>query len=119
MKSVSKKTMGLLAVLASVGVVHADEGKLEIKEPTEGQKVVVERLVRYGFLSPLEDQSDWYQINRPRLEEAFFRKQAGDKSAVKVIDMLQRIAGPEVNIRGVDIFKARMGSQDFVSVGNE
>lgn len=112
-KSISKKMVGLLAVLASVGVVHAEDGTVEITNPTDQQQAIVNKLVQHGYIRPLAEHPDWYQINRERLSDAFARERAGDTSAQEIIKMLKGIVGDEIDIREIDIFNIRLGTQDF------
>lgn len=112
-KSISKKMVGLLAVLASVGVVHAEDGTVEVTNPTDQQQAIVNKLVQNGLIRPLAEQPDWYQINRERLADAFARERKGDASAQETIKMLKGIVGNEVDIREVEIFQAKLGTQDF------
>lgn len=111
-KSISKKVVGLLAVLASVGIVHADDGTVEVTNPTDRQRAIVNELIQQGYIRPLAEHPDWYEINRERLAEALARDRAGDASAQKVIKMLKSIIGGQTDIREIDIFSASLGTQD-------
>ncbi len=112
-KSISKKMVGLLAVLASVGVVHAEDGTFEVTNPTDQQQAIVNKLILHGYIRPLAEHPDWYQINRERLTDAIARERAGDASAQEVIKVLKSIIGDETDIREIDIFNIRLGTQDF------
>lgn len=113
MKSTNKTVMGLLAMLASIGIVHAEEGTLEVPVTTEQKREFLNDLINQGYIYPIAGQPNWFEINRQRLEEAMYRSGAGDYSAQQTIDKLKSIVGDGVDIKEVEIFEARLGGQDF------
>ena len=60
-----------------------------------------------------DSKENWYQINRKRLEEVMAQADVAAPSAVGLIEMLKAVAGPDVDIREVDLFLARLGTQDY------
>lgn len=112
-RSTNKAVMGLLAMLASVGIVHAEEGTLEVPVTTEQKRVILNDLLNQGFIYPIQGQPNWFEINRQRLEEMMARREAGDLSAQETIDKLKSIMGDGVDIKEVEIFQANLGGQDF------
>lgn len=103
---------GLFAFLASIGVVHADEGALEINHTDEWRQVAINRLLEGGLIIRLP-QSGWYQIDRERLMEATAVGVDGDSAIGETIRLLQALVGDEVDIREVDFMRASAGTQDY------
>lgn len=111
-KSANKRMLGLLAILMSAGVVHAENGVLRLYNVTPAQVAIINELVQQGYIVPLPE-ANWYQINKQRLMEAYARRDAGDVAANDVIEKLRTMFGKEVDIRRVEIFGANVGGQDF------
>jgi hypothetical protein len=110
-KSNNRKMALLIAMIASAGVVHAEEGTVEVPVSGLGPAAVIQELVARGVIVPLGG-GNWYQINREKLNEAMAHDYAGDLSAHRTIEMLKRAVGPEPRIEEVDVFVSAMGSQD-------
>ena len=116
MNKQSKKHIGtILAALGAVGVLHSNASAFETKS-VEMHAAAVRVLMENGIIAPLE-QENWYQINRKRLEEVMSQADTAAPSAVGLIVMLKAVAGPDVDIREVDLFLARIGTQDYSPVG--
>lgn len=109
MKTKTNKTvLGILAMIASVGTVHAETLRVEVVS-TEQKQAIVNELVGQGYLLPTANP-EWYQINQERLNDALTNGDAGN--AQDVINKLKALAGKGVDIRSVNILSAHMGSQD-------
>jgi hypothetical protein len=116
MNKQSKKNVGaVLAALGAIGLLHSNANAFEIKS-VEMHAAAVRVLVDNGIIAPLE-QENWYQINRKRLEEVMTQADAAAPRAVGLIEMLKAVAGPDVDIRVVDMFLARLGTQDYPAMG--
>lgn len=116
MNKQSKKHVGtILAAMGAIGLLHSTASAFEIKS-VEMHTAAVKVLVENGLIAPLE-QENWYQINRKRLEEVMTQADAAAPSAVGLIEMLKAVAGPDVDIREVDLFLARLGTQDYPAMG--
>lgn len=112
----SKKHFGaVLAAISTIGLLHSNANAFEIKS-IEMQQAAVKVLIDSGIIAPLQ-QENWYQINRKRLEEVLLQADAAAPSAVGLIEMLKAVAGPDVDIREVDLFLARLGTQDYPAMG--
>lgn len=111
-KLVNKRMLGLLAMLISAGIVHAETGILRLYNVTPAQMAIINELVEQGYIIPLPE-ANWYQIDRQRLIEAYARRDAGDAAANEVIEKLRKMFGKEVDIQRVEIFGANVGGQDF------
>jgi hypothetical protein len=112
MNNPSKKSIKwLLAAIGSVGIYHASANAIEIKDPGQ-MTAVIRSLVAQGLIVPLE-QENWYQINRERLETTLNQADKGEPRAKHVIEMLQALIGPDVNIRTVELFEAHISTQDY------
>ena len=110
----SKNQVGaMLAAMCSIGILHSNANAFEIKN-AETRKAAVTVLVENGLITPLE-KANWYQINRERLEDVMSQANAVAPSAIGLIEMLKAVAGSDVNIRSVDIFFAKVGTQDYSS----
>ncbi|MBK7842914.1 MAG: hypothetical protein IPJ71_04350 [Bdellovibrionales bacterium] len=116
MNKQSKKNVGaVLAALGAIGFLHSNANAFEIKS-VEMHAAAVRVLVDNGIIAPLA-QENWYQINRKRLEEVMTQADAAAPSAVGLIEMLKAVAGPDVDIREVNLFLARLGTQDYPAMG--
>ncbi len=73
---------------------------------------IIQELVNQGYLIPL-DEENWYQVNQEKLES--LKKSNEQQRAAGIVDLLQSLVGPQVDVRNVDIFKAQMSSQDYPS----
>lgn len=110
----SKKHIGsVLAAIGAVGLLHSNAFAFEIKS-VEAHQAAVKVLIENGIIAPL-DQENWYQINRKRLNEVMSEADAAAPNAVGLVEMLKAVAGPDVDVRIVDIFSARLGTQDYSS----
>lgn len=115
MKKQYKKTMGaILATLSMVGAVHADNNRIQVEDGGVDTKVIIQQLVSQGYLLPLQEEN-WYQINQEKLD-SLERSYDRDR-ATKIVNLLQTLVGQEANVRLVDVFKARMSSQDYPGKG--
>lgn len=109
------KTIGaILAALSMAGVVRAQDNRIELVNSTEGSKLMIERLVSEGYLIPLQ-KANWYQLDQSKLDLLEYENDFSRAS--NVVEMLRTIIGKNVDLRKVDIFKARMSSQDYPSTG--
>jgi hypothetical protein len=114
MKKQYKKTMGvILATLSMAGVVHAESNTVQVDGGVDTKKVI-QQLVSQGYLIPLAEEN-WYQINQEKLES--LDKTYDHDRAAKIVDMLQSLVGPDVDVRNVDAFNASMSSQDYPGKG--
>lgn len=114
-KSINKRMATLLAILASAGVVNAEDGSVQVPAGADSIQVIVNELVQEGFIIPLEGQPNWYQINQYRLQAAIDKAEKGDEAISRMIEGLRSIVGNGVDISQVDKFSANAGSQDFGS----
>ncbi len=113
-KSINKRAGGLIALIASAfGVAHAENFKFEWPPLGQEQNEIVNELQQSGFIAPVPGYTSWYQINRARLDETITQNNFGDPAAMETIVKLKRIVGDGVDIKQVDIFKARVGTQDY------
>lgn len=116
MNKASKKGLyTLLTAIGAVGLLNSTANAFEIKS-ADMYAAAVKTLVESGVITPLE-QENWYQINKQRLTEIMVQADSAVPNAVGLIEMLQAVAGHDVNIREVELFRAGLGSQDF-SVSN-
>jgi hypothetical protein len=100
---------GILAMIAAVGTVHAETGRVEV---VPQRQQMVDDLVRAGYLLPTESPH-WYQIDSDRLNAALANVESSEDAAVlATIEKLKSIVGKEVDIRSVHILEARPGTQD-------
>lgn len=109
-RSVNKTALGILALIASVGTVHAETGTVEITS-AEQKQAVVEELVRDGYLLPTQYQ-EWYQINHERLNDTLVDSDAGDEQARHTVNKLKALVGKDVDIKTTHIIEAHGGTQD-------
>lgn len=115
MKKQYKKTMGaILATFSMAGVVHAENNTIQIGDSGAGTTAIIQQLVSQGYLIPLAEEN-WYQINQEKLES--LDKTYEHDRAAKIVDMLQSLVGPDVDVRNVDAFNASMSSQDYPGKG--
>lgn len=115
MKKHYKKTMGaILATLSMVGVVHAENNTVQVGDGGIDTKTIIQKLVSQGYLIPLSEEN-WYQINQEKLDS--LENSYNQDRATKVVDMLQSLVGPDVDVRNVDAFQAKMSSQDYPGMG--
>lgn len=114
-KQSKKNVRTVFSALGAIGLLHSNANAFEIKS-VEMHAAAVRVLVENGIIAPLE-QENWYQINRKRLEEVMAQADSAAPSAVGLIEMLKAVAGPDVDIREVDLFLARLGTQDYPSMG--
>lgn len=115
MKKQCKKTMGaIFAALSMAGVVHAENNTIQVGEGGVDTKVIIQQLVSQGYLTPLTEEN-WYQINQEKLDS--LDKSYDHDRAAKIVDMLQSLVGPGVDVRNVDAFNASMSSQDYPGKG--
>ena len=112
-KNSNKQITAILAAMCSIGILHSNASAFEIKN-VEMRKLAVKILVENGLITPLE-KVNWYEINHQRLEEVMSQADAVTPSAVGLIEMLKAVAGSDVNIRLVDVFLAKVGTQDYSS----
>ncbi len=112
MNKQSKKSIyTMLAAIGAVGLLGSNANAFEIKN-ADMFAATVKVLVESGVITPLE-QENWYQINRQRLNELMAQAESATPNAVGLIEMLKAIAGQDVNIREVELFRAGLGTQDF------
>lgn len=115
MKKQYKKTMGaILATLSMAGVVYAENNTIQVGDGGVDTKVIIQQLVNQGYLIPLTEEN-WYQINQEKLD--LLDKSYDHDRAAKIVDMLQSLVGPDVDVRNVDAFNASMSSQDYPGKG--
>lgn len=115
MKKQYKKTMGaILATLSMAGVVHAENNSVQVGDGGVGTTAIIQQLVSQGYLIPLAEEN-WYQINQEKLES--LDKAYDHDRAAKIVDMLQSLVGPAVDVRNIDAFNASMSSQDYPGKG--
>lgn len=114
-KQSKKNASAILAALGAIGLLHSNANAFEIKT-LEMHHAAVKVLIDHEIIAPLE-QENWYQINRKRLEEVMQQADAAAPSAIGLIEMLKAVTGPDVDIREVDLFLARLGTQDYPAMG--
>lgn len=114
-KPYSKQLALLLSTLSVIGTVHAESGTVEVDGSKEGAQIIVQRLVEQGVIVQL-GQSNWYEINRARLQE-LPSERSGRDSRQETIRMLQELVGPKLKIEDVDIFRMTLSSQDVYGSG--
>jgi len=114
-KRSKKYFSSVLAAIGTVGLLSSTAVAFEIKS-VEMHAAAIRVLVDSGIIAPLEQES-WYQINRKRLNEVMSEAEGAAPNAVGLVEMLKAVAGPDVDVRIVDIFSARLGTQDYSSKG--
>ncbi len=114
MSKPAKKTFfSVLTAIGAVGLLNSNASAFEIKS-TEMHQAAIKVLIENGIIAPLE-QENWYQINRKRLEEVMLQAETATPSAVGLIEILKAVAGPNVDIRIVDVISTKLGTQDYRS----
>jgi hypothetical protein len=100
---------GILAMIAAVGTVHAETGRVEV---VPQRQQMVDDLVRAGYLLPTESPH-WYQIDSARLKESIARGESTEAAAAQAtIEKLKAVVGKDVDVLSVNILDAMPGGQD-------
>ena len=115
MKKQSKVSVSaIIASLALAGIVRAENNSIEVKDSGNDTRTIIEQLVNEGYLIPMNEEN-WYQINQEKLD---LLEHNNDRDRVaQIVDMLQSLVGPDVDIRTVDAFEAGLSSQDYPGKG--
>lgn len=111
--SMSKPILGILAALATIGVAHADEGKVLIQATTEQHQIILADLLAKGFLVSIPEEPNWYQLDKERLKQAVAPERDAALSVEESVAHLKNVVGQDVNIKIVPISEARAGTQDL------
>lgn len=112
MSNLFKKAVGwTLGGLAGAGLfnfAYADD----ISIPTETPKFV-QRLIQIGLIVP-QAQRNVFTVNRRLLDQTIVDAEKGNAKERVIVERLRNLIGPEVDIRQVEIFEARVGTQDHM-----
>lgn len=114
-KQYSKQIVTLLSILATVGTVHAESGMVQI-DVSPDKSEIIRDLVSIGAIKPLQEEN-WYEINHELLNELkVSRSVEVQNSQKRIVDMLQKLVGPNTEVSRVQLLNARMSSQDYPGV---
>ena len=114
-KQYSKQIALLLSALSVAGVVHAQDGTIEIDLSQETNKAVVQHLVGKGVIAQI-GESSWYEINHSRLNELTI-EEAQRELRQKTVDLLRKLMGPDRKVEDVRAINMILSSQDYRGSG--
>ena len=99
-------------ISALVGIGAAN-GSVFAADSTIDRAAIARQLIESGFIAP-HRRPGWFIVNRILLDRTIRDAELGFQKQRSVVDELKKIVGPEVDIREVDLFEAKVGTQDHM-----
>jgi hypothetical protein len=117
-RNVKKQFRDRIRVFISALVgIGAANGSVFAADSTTGNTIdraaIARQLIESGFIAP-HRRPGWFIVNRILLDRTIRDAELGFQKQRSVVDELKKIVGPEVDIREVDLFEAKVGTQDHM-----
>lgn len=96
----------LVGIVTTGGSVFAGENSLD-------RSAITKQLIEAGLIAPHRNPG-WFVVNRALVDQSLRDSEVGLPDQKSTIEKLKEIVGSDVDIRQVDIFQARVGTQDHM-----